>query len=169
MANTFTKIASGTVGAGGAASIDFTSIPSTYTDLLIKVSLRAAVNQQSWTLSFNSSGSGYSQRVIYGDGSGVGTQSLSSQSVLYGYAQDRSVWTANTFNNGEVYIPNYLSSNNKSVSIDEVAENNATLANQAFVAGLWANTAAITSVSVGGYAGNLAQYSTATLYGISKS
>jgi hypothetical protein len=166
--DTFVKIATVTVGSGGAASMDFTSIPSTYTDLLVKVSLRAAVNQQNWTLTFNSSGSVYSQRVLYGEGSNPASQALSSQTVIYGYAQDRSVWTANTFNNGEIYIPNYAGSTNKSVSIDEVAENNATIGNQAFVAGLWSNTAAITSLSVGGYSGNLAQYSTATLYGILK-
>lgn len=169
MATTFVKIASTSIGSGGAASMSFTSIPSTYTDLCVKVSLRAAVNQQSWTLTFNSSGSGYSQKVLYGDGSGVSSQSLSAQSVIYGYAQDRSTWTANTFNNGEIYILNYAGSNYKSVSIDEVSENNATLANQAFVAGLWSNTAAITSITIGGYSGDLAQYSSATLYGIKNS
>ena len=40
MATTFTKIASVTVGSGGASSIDFTSIPSTYTDLCVKLSTR---------------------------------------------------------------------------------------------------------------------------------
>ena len=45
-------------------------------------------------------------------------------------------------------------------------KNNATFGNQSLVAGLWANTAAITSISVGGYSGNLAQYSSASLYGI---
>ena len=40
MAVTFTQIASVTVGSGGAASIDFTSIPSTYTDLCIKTSIK---------------------------------------------------------------------------------------------------------------------------------
>ena len=39
--NTFTLIASSTVGAGGASSIDFTSIPSTFTDLCLEASLRS--------------------------------------------------------------------------------------------------------------------------------
>ena len=49
MPDTFIKIASVTVGSGGASSIDFTSIPSTYTDLVVVHSLRgtnAAVYQQ---------------------------------------------------------------------------------------------------------------------------
>ena len=40
MANTFVLLASTTVGSGGASSIDFTSIPATYTDLVVKVSGR---------------------------------------------------------------------------------------------------------------------------------
>ena len=41
MAVTHNLISTITVGSGGAASIDFTSIPQTYTDLLVKISLRA--------------------------------------------------------------------------------------------------------------------------------
>ena len=44
MADTYTLISSVTVGAGGASSIDFTSIPATYTDLLVKFSLRTDFN-----------------------------------------------------------------------------------------------------------------------------
>ena len=157
-----------TVGSGGASSIEFTGIPTTYTDLVVKVSMRASYDNINWTLKFNSSGSGYSQRVLYGDGSNPASQSLTSQSVIYGYAMEKSTYTSNTFNNVEIYIPNYAGSTNKSVSIDEVSENNATLSYQSIVAGLWSNTAAITSISVGGYTGNLTQYSSATLYGIRK-
>ena len=42
MANTYTLIASSTAGSGGAAYIEFTSIPNTYTDLLVMLSLRTA-------------------------------------------------------------------------------------------------------------------------------
>jgi hypothetical protein len=41
MANTYEAIATVTVGSGGATDIEFTSIPGTYTDLLIKSSLRS--------------------------------------------------------------------------------------------------------------------------------
>jgi hypothetical protein len=36
MATTYEIIASVTVGSGGAANIEFTSIPATYTDLVLK-------------------------------------------------------------------------------------------------------------------------------------
>ena len=44
MATTYTLISSVTVGSGGAASIEFTSIPSTYTDLVLKLSARSSRN-----------------------------------------------------------------------------------------------------------------------------
>jgi hypothetical protein len=78
-----------------------------------------------------------------------------------------SNWTANTFSNGEIYIPNYAGSNYKSWSSDAVTENNATSADMSLVAGLTSITAAITSITIAGAAGNLVQYSTAYLYGVS--
>ena len=58
MANTYTLIASNTVGSGGAASISFSSIPSTYTDLLVKISTRDNTGSfNDMLLTFNGSGS----------------------------------------------------------------------------------------------------------------
>ena len=85
---------------------------------------------------------------------------------LYSQA-DSSSDTANTFSNNSIYIPNYTGSNNKSVSVDSVYENNATTAGQHLVSGLWASSAAITSVKLTeGFGNNWVQYTTATLYGI---
>jgi hypothetical protein len=80
-----------------------------------------------------------------------------------------SSFTASTFANNEVTIPNYTSSNFKSYSVDSVTENNATQAYAIFVAGLWSNTAAITSITLGLSSANFVQYSTAYLYGIKNS
>ena len=56
MATTFTKIASVSVGSGGAATMSFTSIPSTYTDIVVKLSARgdAGAISRSVYLTFNS-------------------------------------------------------------------------------------------------------------------
>ena len=82
MPDTFVKIATVTVGAGGAASIEFTSIPSTYTDLQVLVSTRASnasiINNQRWT--FNSSSTGYSYKELYGDGSNAASGGSASAS-----------------------------------------------------------------------------------------
>jgi len=169
---TYKKIASVTVGSGGAANIEFTSIPGTYTDLIIKTSLRsdAGVTYNNVRLSFNGSGgTAYSARLVYGDG----TSALSaSESGLAFHALQytaASSATASTFSNNDFYIPNYAGSTNKSSSVDSVTENNATAAIMGMAANLWANTAAITSIRLTQGSGNFVQHSTATLYGISKS
>lgn len=169
MANTFELISSVTVGSGGAASIDFTSIPSTYTDLCIKFSLLTSYssNYISAQVTFNGSTSGYSNRMVYGLGSGAPASASGSGSYIDWAAYGTGTTaTASTFGNGEIYIPNYAGSTNKSISADSVSENNATQAIAALTAGLWSNTAAINRVTLTGNGGNIAQYSTAYLYGV---
>jgi len=169
MATTYTKIADYEVSAGGAASIDFTSIPSTYTDLVVKASLRGngGATIRSVQMRFNNSSSAiYNQRIIDGNGSSASSASFANDTIFYwgGWANDTNS-TANTFSNYEFYIPNYAGSANKSVSIDAVAENNATTAYARLSCGLWASTAAITQVNLIGETA-FTQYSTATLYGV---
>jgi hypothetical protein len=174
MANTFIKIASVTVGAGEAANIDFTSIPSTYTDLMIVHSMRGANASTIATvdITFNNSTSGYSNRSIFGTSTTVYAYTYTSLQYLWGgYYQGNST-TANTFGNGQIYIPNYANATlAKTILIDQVSENNLATSDAAFVTlngGLWNNTDAITSVKLKNEYGNWKQYSTATLYGIKK-
>lgn len=167
MANTYTLISSSTVGAGGAATITFSSIPSTYTDLLVKVSARTtyATNADLGYIRFNSSTTGYSIKRLQGNGSIA--YSAGGTEILF--RNTGASDTASTFGNSELYIPNYTSSANKSVSVDSVSENNGTTAEALLGAGLWSNTAAITQITLYPNNGNWAQYSTAYLYGILKS
>ena len=164
MAGTYKLISSVTVGSGGASSIDFTSIPQTYTDLVLKVSSRMTngSNNDLIYLTLNSSTSSFTTRWLYGSGSGT---SSATDARLLGWTSNYND-TANTFGNAEVYIPNYTGSNYKSVSWDGVGENNATAAEASLSAQLWSNTAAITSVSLVPGAGTFVQYSTAYLYGV---
>ena len=164
MANTFKKIQTVTVGSGGAASIDFTSIPQTYTDLKIVLSLRGSQNASNGftNIGFNSSTSNFSTRFIQGDGS-----TTASSTGVRGIAYlSNAFFTSSTFDSTTVYIPNYTGSTNKSFSADNVVENNATLGWTFMVAGLWSNTAAITSIEITPNTGTFVQYSTATLYGV---
>jgi len=170
MPNTFELIASSTVGSGGAANIEFTSIPSTYTDLCVKYSLRSAYSGGTISgvkLTFNGSTSGYSYKQLYGFSSSAGSYGTGSTSELV-FNQDSASNTASTFNNAEIYIPNYAGSNNKSVSIDSAVEQNASTGWELdLFAGLWSNSAAITSIKVVDYnATNFVEYSTAYLYGV---
>ena len=176
MANTFTKIASVTVGSGGAANIDLTSIPATYTDLCLKFSVRSTANDISGSIPsdvnvyINNSTSGYSERMLYTDNAtSIGSAATSGSLLNWAGVQNSNSNYASTFSNCEIYIPNYASSNNKSLSSDAIKENNSQGNIQMrFVASLWSNSAAITSIKLVPDYGNFAQYSTATLYGIKK-
>lgn len=168
MPNTFELIASSTVGSGGAATISFSSIPNTYTDLVLVMSLRAngsfgAGNISLYT-NFNGTTTNRSFRTLYGAGS---TANSYSGTTAGGSTVPGSLVTANTFNSYQAYIPNYNSSNNKSLSIDTVQENNSATDNELDLqASLWSNTAAITSIEVTAPGNLFVQYSTAYLYGV---
>jgi len=181
MANTFTLISSVTVGSGGTASITFSAIPQTYTDLKIVLSARLSANGDTFgntKISFNGipAGTVYSAKNIRGDGSAVASNNFTSQdSIPNNYSAVGSTSTASTFNNTEIYIPNYTSTSAaKSLSIDNVTENNATEAWATLYAGLWnpASQGAITSIVLtSNYSASelYAQYTTAYLYGIKNS
>jgi hypothetical protein len=170
MATTYTLIGSPiTVGLGGASSVSFTSIPATWTDLIVKVSGRTNYvgSADISAISFNGSSSSFNNRVLYGNGSSA--SSLSNSNNINGILFDGSLTTSNTFGNSEIYIPNYALSNYKSFSGDSVNENNA-LAYAYLTANLWSNTAAITSITIAPYNGSsFLQYSSFYLYGISNS
>ena len=166
MPNTYEAIATVTVGSGGAANIEFTSISASYTDLQVLVSARATDIDTPVKVEFNGSTTGYTWRRIYGSGSAA--SSLSGSDAYYFWIATSSQ-TASTFGSGQLYIPNYTSSNNKSISTESLNENNATAADMFMTAALWSNSAAITSIKLTPLTGNFAQYSTATLYGIKNS
>ena len=169
MATTYEKIATVTVGAGGAASIDFTSIPSTYTDLVLKISgrsLRSGTPYDDLNIAFNNSTSNFSAKAIQASGSG--TPSSFSPVNFIGQL-DTTANTASTFTSVDVYIPNYAGSNYKSYSVESVQEENGTTAYSNLIAGLWSVSTAINRITLTAGSANLAQYSSATLYGIKNS
>lgn len=153
------------------ASLTFSSIPQTFTDLYLLVSVRlSSANSEGLFIEFNGSTSGYSARDLYGTGSSAAssTNPYGITSKLFIGSQASSAQTASTFNNTSVYIPNYTSSTSKSVSTENVMETNATATNMDVLAGLWTGTSAISSIVITSNNGNLVQYSSATLFGILK-
>jgi len=168
---TYVAIAKSIVSSGTASSIEFTSIPQTYTDLVIKASLRDTRTDSPVTdtlLTFNNSGSGYSLRMSYGQSPGTGAAGVGGTAYISGLYENTNQTTSNTFSNTEIYIPNYTSSTDKIASIDAVTEKNgATDIYISFVSGLWAKSSPITSIKlVPMYSLSYVQYTTATLYGI---
>lgn len=170
MADAMKLISTVTVGSGGAASIDFTSIPQTDTDLVVLFSGRTTEASVVAELNFrfNASSSGYSYKYLQGTGSSVITSDGGPAGYLYTQTNGSSA-TSNTFGNSQIYIPNYTSTVAKSISIDQVSENNATASDLRIYAYSWTGTAAITSVTAYPASGQtFAQYSTASLYTITK-
>lgn len=170
MANTYIAIATVTIGSGGTTSFSFTSIPQSYTDLVIKLSLRGNDSQIYCNprITFNSdTANNYLRKGMQANGSSVSSNS-GTEGAIYYIGGNGATSTANTFGNTELYISNYTSSNQKTIFTDGVLENNATTAYMDFVVYTWANTAAITSITVSNGTNSFVQYSTATLYGIKK-
>jgi hypothetical protein len=162
--------------ASAAASIEFTSIPQTFTDLYLVVSGRFVESggpdpSISADIVLNSAASDCNWRRLSGTGSSATSGTASSVTGIYIGEFPASNSTSNTFANTNIYIPNYKESTQKSVSVDSVSENNATTAAQTLVSGLCTKTAAITSLTIRAYAGGsftLSIGSTISLYGILK-
>jgi len=173
MANTFVKIASATVGSGGASNITLSSIPSTYTDLQLVLSLRTDGNfGQPWYdsyITFNSA------NISWRDIIGLGVGALASRNNTVDFVTlgvSSSAATASTFGSVALYISNYTSSDNKSVSMDSVSENNAAAAGVQLSAGLYSSSSAVSSITITPFNSptvKFTQYSTVTLYGIKNS
>ena len=167
MANTFELIESYTV-ASAQADYTFTTISSSFTDLCLKISARSTANGgQNCNLTFNSTASGYSDKIVSGSGSGTPASFSSGNTTRGGsIVIPGADFTSNTFGNGEIYIPNYTGSTAKSFSNDSVTENNTTLSYAQLQATLWTGTAAITSIKIDLSGGNFAVGSTFYLYGV---
>lgn len=170
---TMTLISTVTVGAGGAAVIDFSSIPQTYTDLLLVMSLRntaTGVPNQSTPVYFNGAAQGnvITQRWLETYSGTIWSSNYTNVNVLYaGYAPAADT-TANVLGNTSLYITNYSSTSGpKGLSADVTAENNSTANRMSIWAGVFNSNAAITQIGVYGNA-NLVAGSTISLYGITK-
>jgi hypothetical protein len=151
-------------GTGSSDTISFTSIPGTYTDLVVIARGRISSGSDA-ILQFNTDiGNNYSTTILYGTGTTAGSYRETSQARIladfYGYPAD------NNNHIGIYHIMNYANTTtNKTVLC---RSNNAeTAAGVDATVGLWRSTAAITSVQIKN-TGNRNWYtdSTFALYGI---
>lgn len=168
---TYNLIASNTLTTS-AASVTFSAIPNTYTDLVLRYSARNDDTTTILGVRFNGdTATNYSTTILRGNGSAASSLSYNTTRTQL-FEQDGiepSTMTANTFNNGEIYIPSYLVSQNKPMSTFTVTEDNSSTAYMSAIANLWRNTAAITSINLYSNGGNLVSGSSFFLYGIKNS
>jgi hypothetical protein len=156
-----------TIGAGGVTEVIFNNIPQTFTDLKILISGRFSNSAVANTMyiGFNGNYSLTTSRYLAGDGT---TPSSSASSNSFAGDISANSATANTFGSIEIYIPNYTSSNFKQYISDSVSETNGTTAYAEIWAGLYRSSLAITSLNFSGSGVNTMQYSTISIYGITK-
>lgn len=170
----YDSIATTTVGAGGASSITFSSIPSTYTHLQIRGISRintAATGASFNLLSFNgdTTAGNYYMHGMYGDGSSTGAFGYPGQSGE-GFYQGES--TRNSLTSGifAANVHDILDYANTS-KYKTIRTLNGWDANGSgelyFSSGLWMSTSAITSITINPVATKaFVQYSSFALYGI---
>ena len=168
------QLISSNVLTSAAASVTFSAIPSTYTDLVLRVSGRdsaSGADSGTMNLRINSLATGiYSQTFLYGGGTTAGSARLSSAAQLtVGWGLlDSAGNTSNTFFSSEIYIPSYTASQSKPISAFTVSENNSTAAYIIAEADLFRDNAAVSSISISTTSTYVAG-SSFYLYGIKKS
>lgn len=169
--NSYESIATTTVGAGGSASITFSSIASTYQHLQLRIlgrSDRSVVNNDYLEVTFNSdTGANYSFHQLLGDGASASANSGTSQNNILVSRIATTTGSASIFGGIVLDILDYDDTNKYKTtrSLGGADQNGSGLIY--LNSGLWMNTAAITSITVKpSSSNNFVQYSQIALYGI---
>ncbi len=139
--STYTKIASTTLGSA-AASVTFSSIPSTYTDLVLVMNYFSTASE--WPMiQFNSdTATNYSFTEMYGNGTSAASLRQSSiNGIWVGYG---AYSPAGSTNPGTIII-NIQNYSNTTTNKTTLSRSNSTNGVEATV-GLWRNTAAINTI-----------------------
>ncbi len=153
MATTYQLIASATA-TGSETTISFTSIPQTYTDLVLRVSYRGS-NASAWAGNLTirpNAASGTNNTYLSGTGAAATSYRVGQWYALIDststFTANSNGNTSNTFSNIEYYIPSYTVSQARQVSGFAVGEQNATTAYMSVTANYYSSTTAITQLDV---------------------
>ena len=164
-ASNFYSIATQTVGAGGAATVTFSSIPQTYSHLQIRGFVLSGV-ADNLDMNFNgdSTGANYVRHWLWGDGSSAQwTGNTNMGTAQFGFTSGSTTqpW------NGVTEILDYTStSKNKTIRSLGGTDLNGSGRVQ-FQSALWINTSAISSIVIKNDGGsNFSQNTTFALYGV---
>lgn len=153
--STYTPIATTTLGSA-ARSITFSSIPGTYTDLIVVIGSLANAEAYFATTFNSDTGNNYSSTYVFGTGSSVASSRQSNVGSIAGSRSDtNAVFILN--------IMNYANTTTYKTTLSRTSN-----AGQIAIAvvGLWRSTSAITSVTVSGQDSDWSSGTMATLYGI---
>jgi len=162
------------IATSSVSDITFSSIPATYTDLIIKGSARCSVTNSNygyWVLTLNSTSADYQFTRVIGYVNGIDSNGDTTNPMYVGSNTEFTGWTSNTFSNVELYILDYAGANPKPINFDGIIENNSQSSEKAFQEinnARWNNTAAITSIKIAPGTGSFVTNTRITLYGILK-
>jgi hypothetical protein len=174
MANTYTLLASNVLGSN-TASVTFSSIPQTYTDLVLISSVRSsrtpATTRDEYKILVNGTTANYSNIAVNTDGAGTSASTTaSSAAYLSGGWANTDNMTAAMFSSHEIYFPQYTVSRNKPMYSYSGQASQPSPFYLTAISSLWTNTAAITSLAMYPETGpNWVAGSSFYLYGIKNS
>ena len=168
----FESIATTTVGSGGASTIDFTSISSSYTHLQIRMLVRtnrADTGDTIWIRCNSDTGSNYTAHILWGDGASVGAQANYTNDRMYlqYYGIPGNNATASVFGVCVLDLLDYANTNKyKTVRMLSGQDRNGA-GDVELNSGLWMSTSAVSSITISPrYGTGFVQYSSFALYGI---
>ena len=168
--NSYSSIATVSVGSGGQATVDFTSIPSTYKHLQIRFMARSTrVDAYGYfRMRFNSdTGSNYSLHNLYGSGSSAAANAGVSLTSIEGTQVPGASAAANIFGVGVIDLLDYTNTNKYKTARFLYGDDRNNTQGYVFAkSGLWMSTSAITSITLSDEFNSFAEYSSLALYGI---
>ena len=173
----YESIATVTVGSGGAANVEFTSIPATYTHLQIRYiaqTNRATYGVESFKINVGVSsadtGSNYTRHYLLGDGASASANADTSQTYWEG-VNDFGTTTGGTFGAGVIDILDYANTNKyktmrKLGGVDVNGTVGGVGGSASLVSSVWMSTSAMGYIKIAAITNNLQEYSSFALYGI---
>ena len=166
MPRTYEPIASQTLGSN-TASVTFSSIPATYTDLVVLASIRTvhgATQSVDCYVRFNGdTASNYSRTYLYGSGSSAASGRESSQTRIGAFYAPGGGATSNVFSAELLTIPSYANTNVYKTVLSSAGYSEGLVSR---LVGLWRSTSAITSIEIGPASETMVTGTTISLYGI---
>ena len=167
------KLISSNILTSNTASVTFSSIPATYTDLIVKASVRTnnGFNRNYLLLTLNGvGGTSYSIIRLSNDSGTASSAVMSNEAAIQEFPANGGSSAASTFSNIDIYIPSYTASQNKPITISSAQENTSTLIDRTDTAALFKNNDAITTLTIQPNTSNdLVSGSSFYLYGIKNS
>jgi hypothetical protein len=166
----YDSLATVTVPSGGAASVEFAGIPSTYKHLQLRV-LSRGTNASTYvetSMRFNGdTGSNYyANHQLLGNGSAASAAADATATFVSAHYSVADSNTASVYTGAVIDLLDY-SNTNKFKTVRNLGGTDTNGAGfLVYRSGLWRSTLAISSISITPSAGNWKQHSSFALYGV---